>query len=577
MELTVAAGAALLAAACARRVYHRLRLSHAKHPSLTGHAKMARRVTGLIPYYEFEGDEFFAADGAPEEVTRLRRLAFAQLAQQLRSKSPATVRTQDPIGDALSDLNFTSNYRVPFPFRAKARRELTIPAVVSRTDGPYLYDVDGNQFLDLSGAYGVNLMGYDFYKSCLRRAADEAEHIGPVLGPYHPVVAENVQRLREISGKDEVSFHMSGTEAVMQAVALARYHTGKRYVVRFCGAYHGWWDGVQPGPGNPRRTDDVYTLREMHEATLRVLKTRNDIACVLVNPIQGMHPNGAPPSDATLINSSRTVRFDREAYGKWLNGVARVCRERGIIFIVDDIFTGFRLAWGGAQEYFSLDADLVTYGKTLGGGLPVGVLCGRSALMRRFEPDFPGRVCFASGTFNPHPQVMLAMHAFLSAMDDASIRPDYAALDRTWIERADTFNQRLQSAGVPVRVANMSSVFSVLYDTPSRYNWMYQFYLRDAGVNLSWVGTGRLIFTHNCTDAVLDDAVSRFVRAGRRMAADGWWTTPAGLTNKAIGRQMASEILSALWSQARGRRHSSIGTELGASGGIQHSKRREVQ
>ena len=122
----------------------------------------------------------------------------------------------------------------------------------------------------------------------------------------------------------------------------------------------------------------------------------------------------------------------------------------------------------------------------------------------------------------------------------------------------------------------MSSVFSVLYDTPSRYNWMYQFYLRDAGVNLSWVGTGRLIFTHNCTDAVFDDAVARFVRAGRRMAAGGWWTTPAALTNKAIVRQVASEILSALWRRARGRRHSSIGTETGASGEIQHSERRVV-
>src|SRR5262245_53187586 len=109
---------------------------------------------------------------------------------------------------------------------------------------------------------------------------------------------------------DEVSFHMSGTEAVMQAVRLARYHTRRSHVVRFCGSYHGWWDGVQPGPGNPRPPREVYTLKEMDETTLQVLATRHDIACVLVNPVQAMHPNGSPPNDSTLVSSSRAAHYD---------------------------------------------------------------------------------------------------------------------------------------------------------------------------------------------------------------------------------------------------------------------------
>ena len=92
--------------------------------------------------------------------------------------------------------------------------------------------------------------------------------LGPVLGAYHPVIADNVQRLQEISGLDEVSFHMSGTEAVMQAVRLARYHTGRSHLVRFCGAYHGWWGDVQPGVGNPAPAHETYTLQEMSDATL---------------------------------------------------------------------------------------------------------------------------------------------------------------------------------------------------------------------------------------------------------------------------------------------------------------------
>ena len=120
---------------------------------------------------------------------------------------------------------------------------------------------------------------------------------------YHPVTAYNVHRLREISGLDEISFHMSGTEAVMQAVRLARYHTRRNYLVRFCGAYHGWWGDVQPGVGNPIAARDTLTLKDMNTASLRVLRSRRDIACVLVNPLQALHPNVGAPTDSTLLDS----------------------------------------------------------------------------------------------------------------------------------------------------------------------------------------------------------------------------------------------------------------------------------
>ena len=134
-------------------------------------------------------------------------------------------------------------------------------------------------------------------------------------GAYHPVVAYNVERLREISGLDEVSFHMSGTEAVMQAVRLARYHTRRSHLVRFCGAYHGWWGDVQPGVGNPvAGARDLHAARTWTSDTLRVLRTRRDIACVLVNPLQALHPNASAPGDSALVDSARRARFDRAAY-----------------------------------------------------------------------------------------------------------------------------------------------------------------------------------------------------------------------------------------------------------------------
>ena len=99
-----------------------------------------------------------------------------------------------------------------------------------------------------------------------------------MLGAYHPVASYNIKRLKQISCLDEVSFHMSGTEAVMQAVRLARYHTRRTHLVRFCGAYHGWWGDVQPGVGNPVPAHETYTLEDMSEKALHVLRTRKDIA-----------------------------------------------------------------------------------------------------------------------------------------------------------------------------------------------------------------------------------------------------------------------------------------------------------
>jgi glutamate-1-semialdehyde 2,1-aminomutase len=149
-----------------------------------------------------------------------------------------------------------------------------------------------------------------------------------------------------------VSFHMSGTEAVMQAVRLARYHTRRTHLVRFCGAYHGWWEDVQPGVGNPLPAHETHTLADMSAATLHVLRTRPDIACVLVNPIQSLHPNMAARADSSLVDSGRRAGFDKAAYGAWLKEVRAVCTERGIALIFDEVFLGFRLAPGGAQEYF---------------------------------------------------------------------------------------------------------------------------------------------------------------------------------------------------------------------------------
>jgi glutamate-1-semialdehyde 2,1-aminomutase len=328
----------------------------------------------------------------------------------------------------------------------------------------------------------------------------------------------------------------------MQAVRLARYHTGRRYLVRFCGAYHGWWGDVQPGVGNPQPARDTLTLSEISERTLRVLRRRRDIACVLVNPLQALHPNANAPSDSSLVDSSRNGHFDRTAYAEWLRRLREVCSERDIVLIFDEVFVGFRLAPGGAQEYFGVRADLVTYGKTLGGGYPIGVVCGRRDLMKRFRDDRPADICFARGTFNSHPYVMAAMHEFLLRLDDENIRAMYRDLDETWNARAQMLNRMLADAALPVRIANLSSIWTVNYTRPSRYNWMLQYYLRVEGLALSWIGTGRLIFSLNYTDRDFCAVADRFLKAAKQMQEDGWWSGALS-TNKSIRRRILREMI----------------------------------
>lgn len=526
-----------------KKVYTRLQLSMAKHPSLAGHSRMAKRVARLIPHYSFNQDVFFKVDGAPEEIALLREAGFMRLSKAYKERFTKSVELTNQAAEVISDLQFTGRYRVPFQFSDLVSKHLKSGSFMQSSSGVSMTDLDGNIFYDLTGSYGVNVLGYDFYKNAIEEGAKRVSDLGPVLGFYHPIVADNVKRLKEVSGHDEISFHMSGTEAVMQAVRLARYHTKKSHVVRFCGAYHGWWEDVQPGIGNPLPPRETYTLKEVDQDTLRVLRNKKNIACVLVNPLQALHPNKGAPGDSSLLDSSRNAFFDREAYTKWLKELRQVCSDKGIVLIFDEVFVGFRLALGGAQEYFGVKADMVTYGKTLGGGLPIGVVCGKKELMMRFKANKPADICFARGTFNSHPYVMGAMQVFLESLDTDPVKKIYSDLDVVWDRRVNDLNESLQTLNLPVKVVNMSSIWTICYTEPSRYNWMFQYYLKEQGLALSWIGTGRFIFSLNYSDADMAIVQEKFIRAAQAMKQDGWWWNEGGLTNKIIKRQILKEMI----------------------------------
>jgi glutamate-1-semialdehyde 2,1-aminomutase len=488
---------------------------------------VSRRLASWVKPRAYSDEEFFRADGAPEPWVLRRKAGLDRLAAALHGQGPRSRAWGDSIREGFSDLRFADANRVPAPFARLMRERFNLCAVATASDGPRLRDLDGHWTLDVSGSYGVNVAGVGRYKEWMTRGLERVRDLGCVLGSLHPVVAENIAWLRTISGLDEVSFHMSGTEAVMAAVRLARFNTRRRLVVCFSGAYHGWWDGVQPGLGSERRLDDCLTLKDLDPASLAVIRRRaREIAGVLVNPVQSFHPNAPPPNDAVLLTSGVRKTDDATArYAEWLRRLRAVCAECDVPLIFDEVYTGFRLASGGAQEYFGVKADLVVYGKTVAGGMPIGVVCGTRRLMRRFDAERPMRLAYVIGTFSAHPVVMGAMNEFLRWLVEPSTARLYQEMNERCARWAAETNQRLAEAGLPLRVVQLATVWTVLFTEPGRYNWLLQYYLRAEGLTLSWVGTGRCLGNMDFTDKDYEELRVKLLDAARTMKADGWWLT----------------------------------------------------
>jgi len=496
-------------------------------PGYAATPALSRLLSRLVGSRDLDLERFLRADGAGERWVAARRDALTSLAREFEARSPRSAAWNEGVREGLSDLRFADANRVPFPFARLMRERFNTASVAIASHGPYLEDLDGNRALDVSGSYGVNVAGYDRYKRWMDDGWARVRDLGAVLGPLHPVVADNITMLKDISGQQEVSFHLSGTEAVMAAVRLVRFNTRRRKIVCFSGAYHGWWDGVQPGIGSERSIDDVIPLAEMKRGSLDAIRARaGEIAGVLINPVQSFHPNSPPPNDTVLLSSDvRKAASSTSGYGEWLQALREVCSECDVPLIFDEIYSGFRLDPGGAQGYFGVQADMVLYGKTVAGGLPIGVVCGPHRLMRRFDPDHPMRIAYVVGTFSAYPAAMGTMYEFLRWATGPGAASVYARANAGCSAWAIATNRDLEAASLPMRVVNLGTIWTVTFTRPSRFNWLLQYYLRTEGINLSWVGTGRCLFSLDVGEQEFDLVRSSLVRAGQRMCADKWWLT----------------------------------------------------
>ena len=201
----------------------------------------ARAAAPLIVSYSLEGDAYFRADGCSSEVAEKRKRGADRLSKRFEALTGVKGKAlNETLISGLSDIRFTDTNRVPVQFQRETRKRYQVAAVTSSSKGCTLIDIDGGSSIDVSGSYGVNVAGYDQYKQFVERGWARVKELGPnVLGPVHPIISEVLPKLKTISNKEEVSFHMSGTEAVMCAIRLCRFNTRRKLIVQFAGAYHG--------------------------------------------------------------------------------------------------------------------------------------------------------------------------------------------------------------------------------------------------------------------------------------------------------------------------------------------------
>ena len=442
--LYVLGGAA--AVLLARRLRTLAPLVGAKHPSLAGHSRLARRLAALVPFYSFGDAEFFASDGAPEPVAAGRRSGFARLAKSLSERSPRSIALGERLEGGVSDVAFTSAYRVPFQYRDHLRKHVRVASFVEESAGVKVKDSDGNWSYDLAGLVRRNVFGYDLYKECIERGAARVRDLGPVLGAYHPLIADNIRRLRRSRGSTKSrstcparkpSCKPCGSRNITRAArtpsssaALSRL-VGRRAARR-----------RQPAAG-PRRLyaggrQPAHPRGAAHAQRHRV-RARESAAGAAPEPRRGRRRDPRRRQPPRPFRP-RGLRGMARQPARSLHGARdRSHLRRG--------FVGFRIARGGARSTsaWRRPRDL---GKTLGGGLPVGVLCGRHEFMKRFRDDRPSDVCFARGTFNSHPYVMAAMNEFLQRIDAADLRAAYSGVEERWTRGAAALNARLAAAGL---------------------------------------------------------------------------------------------------------------------------------
>ncbi|HXG10581.1 MAG TPA: glutamate-1-semialdehyde 2,1-aminomutase [Gemmataceae bacterium] len=328
------------------------------------------------------------------------------------------------------------------------------PIFITRGEGAYLYDLDGNRYLDYVGSWGPLILGHAHPR--VVQAVEEAVRQGTSFGAPTERETELAELIRAaMPAVEMVRMVSSGTEAAMSAIRLARGFTGRDLIVKFAGCYHGHVDsllvqagssattlGVPNSPGVPRGcTADTLALRfNDTEELAEAFRAHGDrIAGVILEPVVGNMGLVMPKPE-------------------FLGELRRLTQRHGALLIYDEVMTGFRVAYGGAQQLFGEKPDLTVLGKIVGGGFPVGAYGGRADIMKKVMPAGP---VFQAGTLSGNPVAMAAGIATLQELRD---HPPYDRLEQLGQKLADGLSQAADAAGLPHQLARCGSMWTLFFN-----------------------------------------------------------------------------------------------------------------
>lgn len=394
----------------------------------------------------FGGTNLNSSQLSAHQQAHLDALTAAYTARTTASKAYAAQNR-----DRLTDNRASAGFRF-------STKEMLYPIVADRSQGAYFWDLDGNRFIDVTMGFGSSLLGHqpDFVTAALQKTVAQ----GFQIGPQSALAGQTAALLCRLTGNDRAAFLNSGTEAIMTACRLARAKTGRAKIAMFAGSYHGHGDATLGSPDEQGNTiapiagipdsavADMVILRYGEDAALDYIKHHGEnLAAVLVEPVQSRNPALQPRA--------------------FLQRLRNLTRAAGCALIFDEMITGFRCAPGGAQAWFDVRADLCTYGKIAGGGMPIGVVAGDRAFMDALDggawqygdPSYPAaETTFFAGTFCKHPLTMAAAYAVLSHIEQAgpALQND---LNQRTAAFADTLNRWFAEQKVPIRIDHFASLF----------------------------------------------------------------------------------------------------------------------
>jgi amino acid adenylation domain-containing protein len=451
-----------------------------------------------------------------KELSRQQQHHLQALIARYTQKTPKSKQLTQDYRPVLADSRASAGFRL-------STKEMLYPIVGKRALGSKTWDVDGNEYIDITMGFGVNLFGHQ--PTFITEALEKQLKDNMQLGLQTPLAGEVAQLICELTGMERVTFCNSGTEAVMTALRLACTATGRYKIVQFAQSYHGHFDGTlgEPVSSNdptaipmtpgvkPNMVADVLVLDYGNPQSLEIIQAHaNELAAVLVEPVQSRSPHIQPKA---FLQQLRQLTLDAK-----------------IPLIFDEMITGFRIHLGGAQAWFGVQADIATYGKIVGGGMPIGVVAGKAAYMDGIDGGFwnygdasypQADTTFFAGTFCKHPLAMAASLAVLKEIKKQGPTLQ-AQLNQRTTRLVEHLNHYFEQENVPIRMVHFGSLFRFSYS--GNLDLLY-YHLLDKGVYV-WEGRNCFLSTAHTDEDI--DYLIQAVKDTIKALQEGGFLPPRG-------------------------------------------------